>query len=236
MLTLSDIERGTTDRIIAARALKFDRFVERNLPLLTKFGVADATGDKKDMAGLLVRAALKLRGVLLDRPLRNQLFDSLGPENKAALRELLIEYDDAIELGPTKDELNAGAMADRKVAPTGRARFGRLTAERIESVGREIKLAFDRAMYSGGLLYAYAMQGIDVSPADEAKLRQYCQEFAERTKDSPKEADNQKLFLQFCSVLTVEQQVQAIRKFQGRGKPAPTGKSSERTKPANQAK
>jgi len=79
LLTLSDIERGTTDRIFAARALKFDRFVERNIPLLTKFGVADATGDKKDMAGLLVRAAVKLRGVLLDRPLRNQLFDALGP-------------------------------------------------------------------------------------------------------------------------------------------------------------
>jgi len=90
----------------------------------------------------------------------------------AALRKLLIEYDDAIVLEPTKDELNAGAMSDRNVAPTGKERFGRLTAERIESVGREIKLAFDRAMYSGGLLYASAMQGINVSPADEAEIRQ----------------------------------------------------------------
>ena len=225
LLDLDAMIREKIDAVIAARVRRLDEFVGQNLELLTKLETAGATGDKLDQALLLAEAANKLSPVWLKGSFRSQIEKLLPESQKAEFARLVDEYWDAIvneQQAGAASEASAVTSAETNTAPKNsksskksqpqpkvkkKSRFEIVTAERLASFAKEIERAFERQLQSGDIIYQYIAAGIDLTDDQRGRIRELCADFAERTKMSPTEKQNQELFIKIAGTLDTKQQL-----------------------------
>ncbi len=218
LLTLSETEQAAVRRVLSARARIIDEFIAGNIPMLTQFGVAEGTGDKKEQLALAYAAMLKLKPLTDGGPLQDQVRGALGPENAEKFDRMLKDYWNAF----VKDR-----RAIRKPDGTFPGRFEIIAAAKLESLGKEGERAFQQMMNGGDLVYQYLFKGIELRPEQAATLREFITDFARRTKGEATNEQNAQLFFRILPVLDEAQKRQFganIRELSGQ-KPATAAKA-----------
>jgi hypothetical protein len=204
LLDLDDTTRAAVDRVIAARARILEHFVARNINLLIIAGTAGATGDKLDQF-LVGLASFRKLLPLWDRgPIRAEIEAVLPEAQRAQFGALLEEYWTAI-------------VDEHRRAKPGEdiTWFGAMLEERMAIVGKQIEQAYQRQEKSGTLAYYYLMDGLDLKPAQERRVRELITEFTERGGDDLPKAEQEKLFGGILAMLTPEQAAKLLKKVQG---------------------
>ena len=192
LLSLSDAERAATRAVLVDRARVLDAFITNNIPLLTQFGVAAGTGNKKDQAALAYAALLKLKPLTDAGPLQDQIAAALSSENAARFETILKDYWDAYV---------ADRRRVRKPDGTFPNRLEIMAGAKLESLGREGERAFKQMLGGGDLIYEYLFKGVDLRPEQAGTLREMVADFAQRTKGEPTNQQNVALFFRIMAVL-----------------------------------
>lgn len=192
-------------RVLEARAKFIDDFVVNNVPLLTMFGNAENTGDKRDQVMLALEAMRKFAPMIEGGTLREQVAACL-PEGDRARYEAML------------DEFWAALVRDRAKRPkadgTRPGRLETIIGAKLESFGREGERAFERVQYSGALLYHYATKDLRLTPHQKRVLRELAEEHAAKGDDVTDE-DNRRLFTRALAVLRVDQRPKFIKNLRG---------------------
>lgn len=220
LLTLTEEESAATRTVLITRSRILDDFIANNISMLTQFGVAAGTGDKKEQFALAYNAFLKLKPLADLGPLQDQLHASLRPENAVRFTAILKEY------------WNEYVKDRRHIKkPDGKYpnRFEIMVAAKFENLGREGERAFQQMMYGGDLIYQYLFKGISLRPEQAGKLREIVSDFSARTKGEPTNEQNAQLFFRIIPVLDLEQKKQFaanLRELAGQPpkKPKPAAK------------
>lgn len=167
LLALDAASKSEIDKLLRERMIIVDKFVATNLDLLTKFGNAEATGNKLDQAMLLAQAAQKLAPLWKRGPLASEIEKHLPPDAKPEYERLLAEYYTAV-----RDETRRNT-GEKKPLWTIRV------DERLKALGREIERSFKRQLYNGEIIFQYITPRLKLRPEQEARVRDVCAKFAE---------------------------------------------------------
>lgn len=204
LLELDAATRERIEKILSVRAAKIDRFVGENIDLLTKLGNATSAGDRGETLALLAEAAWKLRGVLGDGRLREQVLAAL-PEGERPRFEALVDgYWDAVVA-----ERAGGGKPGRL------QRLGVLSDERLKAFGGEVERSFRRMISSGELFYRYVEGVVELDPEQARVVREASARFAEKGGDDAGEDAKREFFLSVLFVLTEAQREAVLKKFRG---------------------
>jgi hypothetical protein len=211
LLEIPDSVRRAVDDVLHRRARFIEKFIEKNLDLLSKLDTAGQTGDKLDQAILGLEAIAKLAPLTRDGSLKKQIRALLPMEHQQRFDALLKEYWDAI-------------VTQERTKNPDRPRFEIIASERVQSLTREITAAVQGLEKSGVLLYGYFFSDMKLAPGQEAEIRALLDEFVEKTKGSPTQRQEAEIFITVLSKLTLEQQTEVIRRFKAREGPQPKQK------------
>lgn len=167
LLKLDPTAKEPIERLLRERMRIVDKFVATNLDLLTKFGNAEATGDKVDQVLLLTQAAQKLMPLWKRGPLHSEIEKQLPPDAKAEYERLLDEY--------------YAAVRQETLRNTGEKKplWAIRVDERLKSLGREIERSFKRQLYNGEILFQYITPKLGLRAEQEPRIREVCAKFAE---------------------------------------------------------
>ncbi len=208
LLDLTKEQRKAVDAVIAQRSKKMEDFVMENLDLLTKFGQAEGSGDKKDQIKLLLEAAGKLEWVWQKGPFEKQVRAALPVDKQGDFDRLLTEFWGAV-------------VADRRAVVkedgTKPNKIEVMVGAKLESVGKEIERAAQRAFGSGELIYRKAMEGIELGPDQAEKIRVLWDDYWQRTKGEGSESQNVAMVFKILPLLTKEQQARFIKNLKALG-------------------
>lgn len=191
--------------ILAERAKFIDDFVVNNVPLLTMFGNAENTGDKLDQLMLALEAMRKFRPLYEKGTLQRRLADVLPEPDRDQFESVLREYWSALV-----QDRHARPKADGK-------RPGRIEVvlgAKLESFGKEVERSFQRVLYSGELIYAYATKDLKLTKLQQRRLRELSAEHAAKGENVT-EQDNRRLFVRAIFILDEEQRPRFIRNLKG---------------------
>jgi len=203
-LSLDEALRAKVLKIFRRRDSVLDDFVVHNIDLLTKFGAAAGGNDKLDQAMLGLEAFQKLAPLREGGSLWEQVKAALPPEPSKKFDSLMTEYWDAVVAEGKRTKNDKGK---------DRSRFEIVSGERLAILGKEIERSFYRQQYSGNIIIGYLTQDLDLTDAQEARLRQISAEFSRDADKEASEKDQQKLVLEMLSVLTEEQRAKVIKRF-----------------------
>lgn len=167
LLSLNADSKDQIEKLLRERMIIVDKFVATNLDLLTKFGNAEATGNKLDQAMLLAQAAQKLAPLWKRGPLSGEIEKHLTDDTKPEYERLLNEYYTAV-----RDETRRNT-GEKKPLWTIRI------DERLKALGREIERSFKRQLYNGEIIFQYVTPKLNLRPEQEARIREVCAKFAE---------------------------------------------------------
>lgn len=208
LIDLTKEQRKAVVAVIAQRSKKMEDFVMENLDLLTKFGQAEVTGDKRDQIKLLLEAAGKLEWVWQKGPFEKQVRAALPVAKQGEFDRILAEFWAAI-------------VADRRAVVkedgTKPNKIEVILGAKLESVGKEIERAAQRAFGSGELIYRKAMEGIELNPDQAEKIRLLWDDYWERTKGEGGEPQNVAMVFKILPLLTKEQQARFIKNVKALG-------------------
>lgn len=234
LLELTTEVREKVEAIFADRVKKLDAFVADNLLLLNQLDTAGKAGDKLDQLKLLAEAVHKLAPVWTKGTLRSQVRSVLPESARAEFDRLLAEYWDAIvterrdeakvNAAPARDDMKmadskkAEGASDRAAKVKSKSRFEILTEERLASFGKEIERSFQRQLQSGDVIADYIINYVTMSDEQKARIRELCNEFAEKTKMNASEQQNRELFVKIAGVLDTKQQMELAKLIQGKKK------------------
>jgi hypothetical protein len=167
LLSLDAASKSEIDKLLRERMIIVDQFVATNLDLLTKFGNAEATGNKLDQAMLLAQAAQKLTPLWKRGSLANEIEKHLPPDAKPEYERLLTEYYTAV-----RDETRRNTGEKKPL-------WAIRVDERLKALGREIERSFKRQLYNGEIIFQYITPRLHLRPEQEARVREVCAKFAE---------------------------------------------------------
>ncbi len=208
LIDLTKDERKAVVAVIAQRSKKMEDFVMENLDLLTKFGQAEGSGDKADQIRLLLEAAGKLEWVWQKGPFEKQVRSAIPVAKQGEFDRLLTEFWGAV-------------VADRRAVVkedgTKPNKVEVMIGAKLESVGKEIERAAQRAFGSGELIYRKAMEGIELSPDQAEKIRPLWDDYWERTKGEGGEPQNVAMVFKILPLLDKEQQARFIKNLKALG-------------------
>lgn len=229
LLPLDQTPKDEIEKLLRERMLIVDKFVATNLDLLTKFGNAEATGDKFDQAMLLAQAAQKLSPLWKRGPLSSEIEKHLPADAKPEYERLLDEYYTAV-----RDETRRNT-GEKKPLWTIRI------DERLKALGREIERSFKRQLYNGEIIFQYVTPKLNLRPEQEARIREVCAKFAEELNgNDASKAQQVKFVLELGKALDPDQRKvlgQILKGEQAKkfGKTAPktdpTAKDAKNAKP-----
>lgn len=204
LLALDADAKRSIDALILDRHKILDEFVAGNLDLLTKFGNAEATGNKLDQAMLLAQAAKKLQPLWKRGTLYAEIEKHLPADHKGEFDRLLDEYWSAV-----RDEVKRNT-GEKKPIWTVRI------DERLKALGREIERAFKRQLGSGEIVFRYITQGVTLRADQEPKIREACAKFADEVgvNDATK-AQQVKLFMAIYPLLDNDQRRALGKRIRG---------------------
>ena len=167
LLALDATTKSEIEKLLRERMIIVDKFVATNLDLLTKFGNAEATGNKLDQAMLLAQAAQKLAPLWKRGPLASEIEKHLPPDAKPEYERLLTEYYTAV-----RDETRRNTGEKKPL-------WAIRVDERLKALGREIERSFKRQLYNGEIVFQYITPRLHLRPEQEARVREVCAKFAE---------------------------------------------------------
>lgn len=206
VIDLEPAARARVERVLTRRSLVLDEFVLDNLDLLTKFGQAEASGNKVDQFILLDEAGRRLgplwkQGKLADR-LREALPEARRGEFDRVLREFWSEL-----------------VRDRQAKPNDqgqrRSAFEILIEARLQTLGQELQSAFGRAEKSGELVFRVLFKGIELTDDQRARARELIGAHVETFGDAAGEKENAALFFALQGMLTTDQKRLLVTNLKG---------------------
>ncbi len=204
--SLDEAARGRVESILAERAARWDAFTRENYREIVEVANGGKGPEKVTAAvGLLARAP----GLRDLDGLRARLSEAMPPEQAEAFRGLVDEYRKAVG-----EEIRGEAAA----SGVGARRL--LAEEAFGSFGREIRRSFEREAAMGKTRLEAGMKALNLSPDDEAKVRNILIEHAQRAKfDGGGEGAGSKvwLYMDLRRVLSAEQ-MRTLQRVAGDGK------------------
>ncbi len=215
LLSLDAMCKSEIDKLLRERMIIIDKFVATNLDLLTKFGNAEATGNKLDQAMLLAQAAQKLAPLWKRGPLASEIEKHLPPDAKPEYERLLTEYYTAV-----RDET-------RRKTGEKKPLWAIRVDERLKALGREIERSFKRQLYNGEIIFQYITPRLQLRPDQEARVREVCAKFAEELNgNDATKAQQVRFILELGKALDPDQ-----RKVLGQLLRGEQAQKSDQTKP-----
>ncbi len=201
LLELDPATRARVEALFAERARAFESFIENNLDLILRLVTAESAPGREKFA-LVVEAVNKTESLRKNGPLDAQVRGLLTDRQRREFDGLLKAYWDAI------------AAEDRRQAkPKGRV--GAIIDERFKSLGREVESAYKRCERTGGVLYHYLFDSIEVTAEQEKQLRALCANYAMNGVDNNDKKAQGVMFASLVQVLTPEQGAELAKKFKG---------------------
>jgi hypothetical protein len=203
LLKLEGPERNRVDDVLAARALYLEKFVGENLDLLTRFGNAEHSTDKREKFLLAVEAFTRLAPLRERGPLDAQVRSALSPDHAREFDRLLREYWNAL-------------AADDAKQPKPKGRVGVIADAKFKDLGKEIEAAFHRAEKSGGVLYGYLFKGMTLSDEQSKRLHELCATYSASGLDDKDKKAQGTFFLAVVQVLDQDQRRLFVQRLQGK--------------------
>lgn len=219
LLTLDNDARAKVDAVFAKRARILETFIEENLDLMTRLITAESATGKEKFA-LFAETLDKSKPLREDGPLDQQVRSALPEPERKHFDRLLKEYWDAIA---AEDKATPKDMGKPK------GRVGAVIDEKFKSLGRELEAAYKRCERTGGLLYHFLFDSIDVTPEQEKQLRKLCSSYAMGGVDNKDKKAQGVMLANLMQILTQEQGQQLAAKFKGG---APKYEKKKADKPA----
>ena len=99
--------------------------------------------------------------------------------------------------------------------PKPKGRLGAIMDEKFKSLGREVEGAYKRCERSGGLLFYYLFDGLNLTPEQARQLRPMCADYSMKGLDNTDKTQQGLLVLSAMQVLDTDQQRALSRKFKG---------------------
>lgn len=226
LLALDPASKDEIDKVLRERMIIVDKFVATNLDLLTKFGNAEATGNKLDQAMLLAQAAQKLAPLWKRGPLHGEIEKLLPADATPEYERLVDEYYTAV-----RDETRRNT-GEKK--PLWAIRID----ERLKALGREIERSFKRQLYNGEIIFQYVTPKLHLRPEQEPRIREVCAKFAEELNgNDATKAQQVRFVLELGKALDPDQRKllgQILKGEQAKksGKTTPKGERSKDGKPS----
>lgn len=212
ILDLDDETRARVERVFRERMKLIDAFVAENLDLLTKFGTADATGNKLDQLSLGLQAFNKLKPLRERGPLQDEIESLLPEASRAKFRSLVNGYWKAIHESHVAAARKSG---DRKEAD--KAKWQVMLDEKLKALGKEIERSAYRLVKNGELIYRYIAQGLNLTEEQAGKVRTKCHAFADEVGDKEAtKAQQVKLFLAVWADLDNTQRKELGKRINGK--------------------
>jgi Spy/CpxP family protein refolding chaperone len=201
LLELDAQTRARVDTLFADRARALEEFIENNLDLMLRLVTAESAPGREKFA-LVVEAVNKTESLRKNGPLDAQVRGLLDDRQRREFDRLMKGYWDAI------------AAEDRR-QPKPKGRVGAIIDERFKSLGREVEAAYKRCERTGGVLYHYLFDSIDVTAEQEKQLRALCANYAMNGVDNNDKKAQGVMFASLVQVLTPEQGAELAKKFKG---------------------
>lgn len=201
-LKLDTETRAKADEIIAKRYTVLDNVVQDNLLLLNELNNARLAGNRDESRRLLRELYAKAKPYLDRGSLADELKPVLTADQHARLVKMVEEYQRAA----VKDRI--GAMGDDG-EPMTQAKAD--ITERLTQLGIEVRRSYERRVQSGGREFDKFLADLNVTPEQEAKIRQRVQAAYFDAQGKPGKAQIAKVFLESWQDLSTEQRQQLMK-------------------------
>jgi hypothetical protein len=206
VIDLEPAARARVERVLTRRSLVLDEFVLDNIDLLTRFGQAEASGNKVDQFILLDEAGRRLGPLWKQGKLADRLREALPESRRADFDRVLREF-------------WAELVRDRQAKPNDqgqrRSAFEILIEARLQTLGQELQSAFQRAEKSGELVFRVLFKGIELTDDQRARARELIGAHVETYGDAAGDKENAALFFALQGMLTTDQKRLLVTNVKG---------------------
>lgn len=205
-LTLDAPTREAVDHVLNARGRTLVRFIVGNIDLLNRLNVSGSAGDKLATFALLSKALGRLEAM------------GFHGDVTAAVREALpAGLRTAFDRG--MEEFWVGVAMEKTGKARSALRVGDVYGARLEESGRifgqELEAAFQRAERSGEFVVAYLLDGLDLSPGQQERIRGMVFAKLDMMGAELPEEERNKLFVGILAYLTPEQTAKVMKRVRG---------------------
>lgn len=184
-LNLDSVTRDAADDILSERFSALDEAVRDNLDLLVELNAARQAGNKPEAASLVQQLIERLESIRTSARSRGRLRDRLAillPESdRREFHRMVDEYWRAV----VRDEIQL-AQARREKLTLAQA----YVRVRLNATGLELRRAFERQFKSREKQFDNLLVSLNLTPAQDAKVRKQVQDLLERTKGKPGSRDS----------------------------------------------
>lgn len=209
-LNLDSVTRDATDDILSERFTALDDAVRDNLDLLVELNAARQAGNKPEAASRVQQLIERLESIRTSARSWGRLRDRLGivltESDRRDFHRMVDEYWRAV----VRDEMQQAQA--RKEKMTLAQAYVRV---RLNATGLELRRAFERQFKSREKQFDVLLASLNLTPAQDAKIRKQVQDLLERTKGKPNSRESYDLTIKLLPDLDAAQRQTLARTLLG---------------------
>jgi len=235
-LTLDPEESARVEAVLAERARDLDQIVRENIELLVRVQTAKAAGEPKALNQVMQEFREAMRPLAVKGSLAQQLHEALSPDHAASFdvmvrdyfRALVAEGNKSRPMGDPMDDSDAvgdspsgtppgtapgtapGTPGGAPPPPRKAERRAAVVRQYVEVFAQEVRRSYERISAEGHQRLEELIKRLELSPEQEAKVRDMATEFGQKTKLNPTPAQRAELFGKVLGLLTPEQRAKAM--------------------------
>lgn len=231
-LTLDPEESARVEAVLAERARDLDQIVRENIDLLVRVQSAKAAGEPKALNQVMQEFREAMRPLAVKGSLAQRLHEALSPDHAASFdlmvrdyfRALVAEGNKSRPMGDPMDDSDGasdsptattpgtapGTPGGAPPPPRKAERRAAVVRQYVEVFAQEVRRSYERISAEGHQRLEELVKRLELSPEQEAKVREMATELGQKTKLNPTPAQRAELFGKVLVLLTPEQRAKAV--------------------------
>ena len=208
-LDLLDLDTETAERIarvLTERAMLAEQLIIDNFDLVSQGETIDSSENELEK-GLFVFQVLQALYPLIERgPLEEEIRPLLPPMIAHEYNAILNEYWRALGKSRVEEAKAKGYTLRLRKA---------IREARAQQIEKEVELAAERALESERFAIDYLLKGLDLTDAQQARIKTLIIDYTTRTMGDASEQDTERLFGEVLAYLNETQRTIIIERIKG---------------------